>query len=222
MIFFYHPLAGEKKILLENDFFRYLILSRRHRVGDKIFVRNLKNLELFSYEVSEIGKKKAFLCFLEKSQEKAEKNLKNFHLAWGICDVKTITKTLPALNELGVVKISFIWCERSQKVGKISQEKLEKILISSCEQCGRKKLMEIEFFDSLSQFFQENSEVKILDFGGKTLSCPSDKKSAFLVGPEGGFSENERKIFDEKNIFSFDTDLVLRSETAAMKIASMV
>lgn len=237
MIFFSHPSAGDKKIFLEEEFFRYLILSRRHRVGDKISVRNLEDKNLYEYEIQEIGKKKSVLELVGVQYFEPEKKNKTIHLAWGICDLKTITKTLPFLNELDVQKISFIWCDRSQKIKnfqKFIDEKFKKILISSCEQCGRTDLIKIDIVESTEKFLKNFPDTKILDFpnpsfqhfAGSEFSVAIAKekkylKSPFLIGPEGGFSPEEKKIFDPEKIFSFKTNLVLRSETAVVKIASM-
>lgn len=243
MIFFYHPSAGEKKISLEEEFFRYLILSRRQRVGEKISVRNLKDENLYEYEITEIKKKNAVLEFVganmcvrpKISQGQTHRSAptekqNKIHLAWGICDFKTITKTLPFLNELGVKQISFIWSERSQKIKNFPLEKLEKILISSCEQCGRTDLMELNIYESTEKFLAEFPQTNILDFGGKnfpvdtvgaTHPAAEEKQSPFLIGPEGGFTDKERNIFDQEKIFSFENKNVLRSETAAVKIASI-
>jgi 16S rRNA (uracil1498-N3)-methyltransferase len=52
----------------------------------------------------------------------------------------------------------------------------------------------------------------------KRLSVKSIK-SLFLIGPEGGFSQREREMFEEKVRLK---GFILRSESAACAIASKI
>ena len=95
---------------------------------------------------------------------------------------------------------------------------MEKILINSCQQCGRSNLPEIEILNSSNEFFTKYPDFYALDFNGEKITS-TDCKFPFLIGPEGGFSEEERKNF--KKIFKLD-GFILRSETAAISIASKI
>jgi 16S rRNA (uracil1498-N3)-methyltransferase len=118
---------------------------------------------------------------------------------------------------MGVTKITFIECDRSQGNFKIKEDRIKKILINSNQQCGRIEMMKIEFCESLDKFLENYPEAKVLDFGGEKIEGYFETA---IVGCEGGFSERERKLF--KNRYSFDTDLILRSESAAVAVASKV
>jgi len=144
-------------------------------------------------------------------------NLKPFHIGWCKIDAKNIEKVLPSLNEIGVTKITFIECDRSQRNFKIKVDRLYKILINSNQQSGRLSLMDIDFCDSLDNFLQNYPNAKICDFGGKIID---EYFEVGVVGCEGGFSTRERKLF--KDIVSFDTPLILRSESAVVSLASKV
>jgi 16S rRNA (uracil1498-N3)-methyltransferase len=140
---------------------------------------------------------------------------------------------------MGVEKITFVRCERSQGNVKITDKVLEKfktILLSSCEQCGRNTLMRIdiinfeEYIKNISEEkFEKNYENYICDFSGQYFldkEILSFKKNihndlySFLIGPEGGFSPNEKgqmnNLFQKKlvKIRKFNTSLVLKSESA--------
>ena len=143
------------------------------------------------------------------------------HIGWCIIDPKTVEKSLPMLNQIGVRKITFIPCDYSQKNFKFSTERLQKILINSCEQCGRSDLMEFAFCDNLQRFLDENPTCAILDFNPNT-TFSAQKIDTVLIGCEGGFSEKERKKFANHPIISFDVNLILRSETAAISAASKI
>ncbi len=140
------------------------------------------------------------------------------HLGWCVVDPKTIEKTLPMLNELGVGKISFVYCARSQKNFRLDFDRFTRILINSSQQCGRSRLMALERFDTLDDYLRAYPDSAVLDFGGEPLPCERSFAS-ILVGCEGGFSGDERKKFGDRPIYGLRTPLILRSETAAVTVA---
>jgi 16S rRNA (uracil1498-N3)-methyltransferase len=125
---------------------------------------------------------------------------------------------LPFLNELGVDKISFIYCERSQKSYKLNLEKLNKILINSSSQCGRSNIIKLEIIDSLNNFLQSNNNVIMINFSENKFEILDN--CIYLVGCEGGFSKEEIKLFSNKKTMGLDSNLILKSETAITAISS--
>ncbi len=218
MQFLYHPDAGLPDITIEGEAYRYIFKVRRHREGERIALRNLLNDYLYFYRIDRVGRREAELTFLEK-EEWVVMPETPLHLGWCVVDPKTVEKTLPALNELGVEKISFVYCDRSQKSFRIDFERLKRILINSSQQCGRSRMMELEIVDSTAEFLKEYPKSAVLDFGGSPLPCGSGI-SSLLVGCEGGFSDAERKLFENRTIYGLDTPLVLRSESAMVAVAS--
>ena len=218
MIFFFHTNAGEKKIILENIEYHSLVRVRRKKMGEKIELRNLIDEKKYEYIIVQTEKRKAYLELVsEKKERKKNINKKYFHLGWGICDAKTIYSTLPMLNQLGVSKISFVKCERSQGNISLSSEKIKNILISSCEQCGRNNIMEWEEL-SFDEFLKQNPETFICDFEGRKF-LTTEKIETIFIGPEGGFSLKEKNKFPKENIRKFSGDTVLKSETACVIIS---
>ena len=215
MQFLYDERAGETSLSLCGENYKYLFKVRRLREGDSIFVRNLCDDILYRYKIVSINKKEAFLELLESLYD--EQRRKDFHLLWCMIDPKAMEKTLPMLNQIGVSKITFIYCERSQKNFKIDHQRIQKILINSCQQCGRGDLMEIEIAENLETILQKYENINVLDFGG---AKKWESIGKVLVGCEGGFSEYERELLKNCNKIAFDTDFILKSETAAVSIAS--
>ncbi len=220
MDFVYSEHAGEEEIVIDAELYRYLFKARRSKVGDTVFFRNLKDDFLYGYKVFEISKKKAKLN-LESSENMPKKSKKKLHIGWCVIEPKIIEKILPSLNETGVSKITFIYCDRSQKNFKIDPKRLRRILINSCQQCGRSSLMDIEITSSLKDFIKNHKELSVLDFSDKKLGDKSDIKT-LLVGCEGGFTEDEKKFFADKEVVGFKTPLILRSETAAISAVSKI
>jgi len=217
MQFLYYPEA--KNILtLKGDEHKYLFKVRRIKKNELVKIRNLKDDYLYVYEIENINKKEAVLKLKEKIIS-PNKPYKFFHLGWCVIDPKNIEKTLPSLNETGVSKISFIYCDFSQKNFKLNLNRIEKILINSSQQCGRSDMMEIEILNSSQEFFEKYPEFIAVDFNGKEIQCNENYNKPFLIGPEGGFSEEERKYFKiTVKLKSF----ILRSETAACAISAKI
>ena len=215
MQFLYDERAGEASLSLNGENHKYLFKVRRLKEGDSLFMRNLHDDILYLYKIVTIDKKEALLALSQTRQD--EKRSKSFHLFWCVIDPKVMEKTLPMLNQIGVSKITFIYCERSQKNFKIDHRRIRKILINSCQQCGRGDLMEIETVESLETVLQKHENISVLDFGG---AKKWESIGKVLVGCEGGFSEYERELLKNCNKIAFDTDFILKSETAAVSIAS--
>lgn len=234
MIFLHSLFTGDQKIILtkSDENFLYLSKVKRYAVGEKILLGNIDTEKLCEYFFTEISKKEIILTkgeeILQKKSEEKREEKKNFHLAWGICDPKIITKTLPFLNEMGVSHLTFLECDRSQgnfckevRSEKFSQ-KIQKILENSCQQSGRLSRLHIKN-DTLQSFFKKNPETIICDFPAeKNFSQLTIFPEKLCIGPEGGFSLEEKSFFQKKfpeNIFQFSGNIVLRSETAVIGIA---
>lgn len=221
MQFTYHPNCSNQLLQIEEDIYKYLFKARRHKVGDEIYFRNLNDDFLYLYKVVSIDRRKALCEFLSK-EEKILKNNKKLHLAWCVLDPKIVEKSIASLNELGVDKITFIYCEYSQCNFKISFERLEKILVNSSSQCGRSSIISLETSNSLEEFLKQYPNTYFLDFSSTNIESKKDDIETLLIGCEGGFSNKERASFDKKRVVGFDSDLILKSETAAICAASKI
>jgi len=216
MQFLYDPDASAPQIVISGENYRYLFKVRRFCLGETVPLRNLKDDILYRYRIDTIDKKEARLSLTDR-EHSPRKPEKFFHILWCMIDPKTVEKTLPSLNQIGVSKITFVYCDRSQKNFRPDFGRLRKILINSCQQCGRSDLMEIKSIDSLERLLETESGFAVLDFGGET---EWGEISSVLVGCEGGFTENEREMLHKHDKIAFKTDFVLKSETAAQSIAA--
>lgn len=221
MQFSFHESCGANNLVINDDVYKYLIKARRHKVDDEIYFRNLKDDYIYLYKVDSISRKDAFLSLISK-EEKIIKNKSNLHIGWCLVDPKTVEKYIASLNELGVDKITFIFCEYSQKNFKINIEKLNRILINSSSQCGRSNIIKLETSNSLEDFVNENENVYFLDFSNTNIENKKDDIKTLVLGCEGGFSEDERFTFDKDKVVGFNSSLILRSETAITAAASKI
>jgi 16S rRNA (uracil1498-N3)-methyltransferase len=219
MQFLYHAECGLPSLILEGDAFHYAIKVRRVKAGSLLDMRNLHDANLYNYRVTDLDRRTARLELVEQKEYPLPGG--DLHIGWCVIDPKTVEKALPMLNQTGVRKITFIDCAYSQSHFKASRERLEKILISSCEQSGRSTMMTLAFADSLNAFLEANPNCAILDFNPNT-TFEAGTIDTILIGCEGGFSEKERTLFAAHPVVSFDTPLILRSETAAVSAASKI
>lgn len=216
MQFLIHKDAGEQCLKLQGDSYHHLFRTRRTKKTQFLYLRNLRDLNCYTYSIASLDKKEALLHLV--SSKKTELiNPPKGHLIWSIIEPKNIEKTLPILNEFNLQKITFFYAEYSQKNFKLSKERLKKILENSCEQCGRITALEIEFLNNLGEALAKYPNLAILDFKGKSLKSMQEK--SIVVGPEGGFSPNERILFKNKSVYSALNCNILRSENAAIYAA---
>lgn len=221
MIYILEEKAGAPTLKIDGENFKYLIKVRRHKEGDILTFRSHEKIEIkHSYKISEIQNRSLLLELISSDVEYVSPK-KQLHIGWCIIDAKSIEKVLPSLCEIGVAKITFISCERSQKNFKLDLKRFERILISSMQQCGRTSFIEFATSKDLKSFLSENPEAKVFDFCDQTLE-KSQEIETVVIGCEGGFSQNEKALVEEKNRFRLDTPMVLRSESAVLAVASKI
>lgn len=138
---------------------------------------------------------------------------------------------LQKATEIGVGGIYPIIAERSQ-YKKLNNERAEKILIEATEQSGRIDIPKLHELGNLKDFCESNDQklfFVVLDQNGEKLNNVSDeyKKEnsqenssqniCVLVGPEGGWSEDELEFFKQKKYARLKLgEHILRAETASI------
>jgi 16S rRNA (uracil1498-N3)-methyltransferase len=220
MLYLYHKDASQTQLTLVGDDHRYIFKVRRHKLDDTLYLRNLEDGLLHRYLITFMDKRSVMLALQESStlEVKAKQQL---HIGWCVIDPKSVEKVLPTLNEMGVEKITFIYCKRSQKSFKLDFKRLNKILLNSSQQSGRSQMMTLKMGESLEIFLKNNPQAKILNFSEDNFISSSDIDT-IVIGCEGGFHDDEIALFKPENIVGFDTPLVLKSESAACAVASKI
>jgi 16S rRNA (uracil1498-N3)-methyltransferase len=218
MQFIYHDQAGDQELILGKEDHNYLIKVRRFKVDDQVYLRALQRTEiLYAYTIERVERSKVVLR-LQSEEKKQVRAKQSLHLGWCVIDHKSIEKVLPSLNELGVEKISFIYCDRSQQNSKLDIARFERLVRASSQQCGRDNTIVFERVKNLETFLAMNGDAVLVDFSENFLAHSDEKISSIVIGCEGGFSEYERSL--TANIQGLDHALILRSETAAVVATS--
>jgi len=98
-------------------------------------------------------------------------------------------------TEAGVDKIIPLISERSVvDPGENKLERMKKIAINACEQCGRTKIPEITgqiTVDKIKNLKNGYDQCFLAEKNGKKIEKISGKNILAIVGPEGGFTEQE-------------------------------
>lgn len=216
MQFLYSPEAGQNQIELVNEPFLHL-KARRVKESDLIDLRNLEDSTLYRYKISQISKRSIELDLIDSIKD-SNNHTYNSHIAWCVVDSKVIEKTLPFLNELGIGTLTLVWCEKSQRNVRLDKARMQRIIYSSCEQCGRIDPMRIEIANPSDL---AGLDLMVLDFEGEKIRSDLIANRCVVIGPEAGFSDKDYEWLKGATKLTTNNPLIMRSETAVLFIASL-
>ena len=124
---------------------------------------------------------------------------------------------LQKATELGVTQIHLIQAERSNNE-RVNMDRLRSIIVEACEQCERNDIPALFAPQSLEKKMKELSAVaQLIWLAERGTTCGKMQKlpPAFFIGPEGGWTEKEKALFEKENAFSWHLgNTILRAETA--------
>ena len=181
-------------------------LYRIERYGD-----NAVKLVLVTEREPQLPKREVYLCF---SLLKKDKN------DW----------VLQKATELGVRHFIPLLTERTEKTG-FDVERAEKIVIEASEQCGRTDIPRVReplTVETLLKELKGKAELFVAEQGSsdeiwKMKNEIGDMPTAVLIGPEGGWSDGEKQLFQDHQLKHFAlSDFTLRAETAAIAAATLL
>ncbi len=221
MQFIYHPSASNELLKIEGDQYNYIFKARRHDKEKSLFFRNLLEPTIYEYTIEYLDKKIATLKLIS-SEIKEITAKKKLHIGWCKIDFKNIEKVIASLNEIGVDKITFIECEYSQRNQNFNFDKLEKLLLNSSSQSGRSDIIKLEYAKNLELFLKEYPDSYMFNFSNQNIINHKSDIRTIILGCEGGFSSKEITKFSEDKIVGIDSNIILRSETAVITIASNI
>jgi len=221
VIYLYESNAGKENFSIKGELHKYLVKVRRHQEGDELAFRNKDDIKILHlYKIIKIEPRSLEVEKISSEVLEIKAN-KELHIAWCVIDTKSVEKVLASLNEIGVSKISFIYCDRSQKNFKPDFKRYERIVEASNQQCGRTQMMEFDTYKNITAFIQKFPDTKVFDFTDNILDGNAAFKTV-LIGCEGGFSQKEKELLTSQEVFRLNTPMILRSESAAFSVASKI
>lgn len=146
-------------------------------------------------------------------------------MAWSILKRDKNDWVLQKCTELGVSHFVPIRAQRSERTD-ISIERSRRIIIEASEQSGRSDIPSLREPLQLTSFIDEMKErsipVLICEKGTEQPHNELPIDIALLIGPEGGWAEQERELFKNLGLAHIDLgNFTLRAETACIVSAAM-
>ncbi|MFC4700325.1 16S rRNA (uracil(1498)-N(3))-methyltransferase [Glaciecola siphonariae] len=225
------PLQADAEITLDSTLSHYIVTVLRLKEGAPLILFNGDGADYPSQIVH--GHKKHTSVLVDAQISLHVESPLSLHLAQGVSKGDRMDFALQKSVELGVTEITPVITEYcnvklSEERWLKKHEQWQKIIISACEQCQRNRLPVLHPTLSFSQFVGQQSKKKklILAPGSESyLSGVGREPNGYilLVGPEGGFSEQE--VYTASQVAYTPVNLgprILRTETAALASISIL
>ena len=205
--------------------------SQSHYISKVMRIKEGESFSLFNdsgeweAKINEI--KKGIVNFIIVKKLKNSENNSEIWLAFTPIKLNYLNFMIQKATELGVTKFIPILSERTM-VRDLNSERLNKVIIEASEQSNRIKLPKLEKLVKFKDFIKLYKDTSIifgdLNSSNDQIKINKDSPVCILIGPEGDFSENERKeILELKNVKSLKINKnILRAETAAISIISII
>ncbi len=219
-------------VYLEGEEFHHLKNVMRTRIGDRVELFNGTTINAEAI-VKSIDKNSASL-YIEKIEENQSEPKINFTLFQAVAKGEKLSLITQKITELGASNLTVFYSQFTDIKDKTSKlDKLDRVCVSACKQCGRSSTLNI---NGVISFKDMVSEAKKLDkvyvayenADGITLFNSLNKNANYnniglIIGAEGGFSEEEIKVLSDNNfeIISLGKR-ILRTETAAIAGTSTI
>ncbi len=218
-----HPLGAGQSLPLDRDQAHYLFGVMRLSVGDHVTVFNGRDGE-WQVEVQVANKRGGTLVCL--SQSKPLQMPPDLWLMFAPIKKARTDFIVEKAAEMGAAKILPVQTQFTNS-DRIRQDRLQAHAVEAAEQCGGTYVPEVTDLQKLARLLDHWPEERQLMFCdeaevGNALELAADSNPdapwAILIGPEGGFSEDERKrlhALEQSHVVSLGPR-VLRADTAAV------
>ncbi|OIQ41186.1 MAG: 16S rRNA (uracil(1498)-N(3))-methyltransferase [Roseobacter sp. MedPE-SWde] len=218
-----HPLGAGQSIPLEKEQAHYLFGVMRQRLGGAVALFNGVDGE-WQAEVTEAGKRGGTLTCV--TQSKPLQMPPDLWLIFAPIKKARTDFIVEKAAEMGAARILPVGTEYTNSE-RIRQDRLQAHAVEAAEQCGGTYVPEVCDLQKLSQLLDHWPAERQLMFCdeaevGNALQLASQSHSAapwaILIGPEGGFSDKERKrlhAMEQAHVVSLGPR-ILRADTAAV------
>jgi 16S rRNA (uracil1498-N3)-methyltransferase len=218
--------ARSPNVELEGDEYRHLARVLRIPVGETVYVTNGRGL-IVECRVEDIDKQRARLRVTGVEVENTSR--RGATLALACLKKDAFEKAVEQCTELGVSTIVPFVSKKTHLRGysRAFFTRLERIALSAIKQSFRSVLPDIRMaipYDDLIEMVRQSNPALVGDAEGKPIGpSAGDGQPLIIVGPEGGFTDDERN-----GLAAAGGELVsvsrfrLRSETAAAAMAAIV
>lgn len=230
--FINEKLSVDEEVSISDQDYYHLVRVRRVKIDDNVLLRDNTN-NLFKAIIKKIDDDKIIVKLKELISRKELQV--NIVLAVALLKGKKFDLVIQKATEVGVSAIIPLVTERTipeiKGKEKNKTDRWNKIAIEASKQCLRDDIPQVCDIQDYKQFIKSNKMgIKIFahtDQSSQTIrniiiNNKSEKSAVVVIGPEGGFSENEIALAIENqwNMINFGTTQ-LRAETAAIVIPAI-
>ncbi|MEE9313436.1 MAG: 16S rRNA (uracil(1498)-N(3))-methyltransferase [Rhizobiaceae bacterium] len=224
-----HHLKVGEQVELDRAQANYLLNVLRLKVGDHVLLFNGQDGE-WRANISPEGRKKAVLVLTEQLRPQTPPY--DLHYLFAPLKQARLEYMVQKAVEMGVGVLQPVLTEFTQ-LRKINHERMETHAIEAAAQCGILSLPQINKpLNLLDAIANMNGERQVIfcdegDKGQNPLAALESLKPsplALLIGPEGGFSEQEREALHAlPNVTAIPLGpRVLRADTAAVAALAII
>jgi 16S rRNA (uracil1498-N3)-methyltransferase len=222
--FFASSIDGNKILIEDKKEIKHLLVLRL-KTNDKI--RLIFNNNSYISVIESVDKN-VVSCKIESKIEDKYTLKREIDLYVGITKPNALSELVRHVTEIGILNIYPIYTEYSFK--SINIDRLQLIANEAIKQCLAVKKtivhkpiklssINFEYYDILL-LAKERSKSKTISSYSKRLIL--SKKIAYIVGPEGGLSDNEKKYLEDKSVSISLGERILRTETASILIGGYI
>ena len=207
---------------IEGEELNHILKVMRHKKGDELYITDGEGCIFKTYITNISSHSVETVISDEFNYENKTRNL--YFCIPKLKSTDRFETALEKCTELGIT--NFIIYESERTIAKSSKmERWEKIVISAMKQSLRSFVPRINVVESLNEIIMQNgNKILFLQEAEKMFTTDAingSRDNYFIFGPEGDFTENEKKLFDKAEFYNLG-DSRLRSETAIIKCASII
>ncbi|SFA75623.1 16S rRNA (uracil(1498)-N(3))-methyltransferase [Clostridium frigidicarnis] len=229
-------MVNDSYATITGDDVKHIYKVLRLNCGDEVVINNEQGKEYLG-EIEEITKQYVKVKIIEEIEINSESNL-NITLFQGLPKSTKMDLVVQKCTELGVN--TFVPIITSRVDVKLKGEfkkldRLQRIALEACKQCKRAKvpkvLEPIDFKEMIKSL--EDMNLVVVPYENATgngirtmknlIKKNALKNVAIIVGPEGGFEEEEIEALEEKKAYIVTLGpRILRTETAGFVCVSLI
>lgn len=229
---FYLTADQLRSCTVDDEEFRHMSVLRMG-VGDRFIGLSDNSTMDNVYELTDISKKSATFKFVEQIENHANPklNIVVFQALAKGDKLETVTQKATELGASGICPLYLKNCDVKEGSGKVNR--LDKIAISATKQCGRSLVPKVldtinikglentlSDFDLIILANEREDKLPLIDVLNQNKSA---KSIAIIVGPEGGFTDEEiEKIISLGGKSVTLGTRILRTETAGLYMLSVI
>lgn len=228
---------SEQIAIIKGEDVKHIYKVLRLKSGDKININDCEGTEYLG-EIKSINKDSVSVTLIDKLSINNESPIE-VYLYQGLPKASKMDLIVQKSVELGIVEVTPIITERVITKGEIGEfkkvDRWNKIALEACKQCKRSIIPKIKPPLEFQEFINEikNMDLVIVPYenengyGIKKVAKSIDKnsvhKAAIVIGPEGGFEENEINLLRGNGAYIVTLGpRILRTETAGLVTLSII